>query len=63
MKPPAGTEERLRWIYWLHYAEGSAMLPLMLLAAGAALPFCGPARATPASLLNELAKGIEPPTC
>lgn len=30
LKPAAGTEERLRWTYWLHYAEGSAMPPLLL---------------------------------
>lgn len=28
--PPAGTPERLRWTYWLHFAEGSAMPPLLL---------------------------------
>lgn len=28
--PPAGTPERLRWRYWLHFAEGSAMPPLLL---------------------------------
>lgn len=28
--PPLDTPERLRYIYWLHYAEGSAM-PLLLL--------------------------------
>jgi glutathione S-transferase len=28
--PPEGTPERLRWTYWLHYAEGSAMPPLLL---------------------------------
>jgi glutathione S-transferase len=28
--PPAGTPERLRYVYWLHYAEGSAMPPLLL---------------------------------
>jgi glutathione S-transferase len=28
--PPAGTPERLRYTYWLHYAEGSAMPPLVL---------------------------------
>jgi glutathione S-transferase len=28
--PPAGTPERLRCNYWLHYAEGSAMPPLLL---------------------------------
>jgi glutathione S-transferase len=28
--PPSGTPERLRYQYWLHYAEGSAMMPLLL---------------------------------
>jgi glutathione S-transferase len=28
--PPAGTPNRLRCTYWLHYAEGSAMPPLLL---------------------------------
>jgi glutathione S-transferase len=28
--PPAGTPERLRHRYWMHYAEGSAMPPLLL---------------------------------
>ena len=28
--PPAGTPEHLRYLYWLHYAEGSAMPPLLL---------------------------------
>ena len=28
--PPAKTPERLRYTYWLHYAEGSAMPPLFL---------------------------------
>ncbi|MEH2135805.1 glutathione S-transferase family protein [Nostoc sp.] len=28
--PPLGTPERLRYTYWLHYAEGSAMPPLLL---------------------------------
>jgi glutathione S-transferase len=28
--PPAATKERLRYTYWLHYAEGSAMPPLLL---------------------------------
>jgi glutathione S-transferase len=27
--PPANTPERLRYTYWLHYAEGSAMSPHM----------------------------------
>ena len=28
--PPPNTPERLRFTYWLHYAEGSAMSPLLL---------------------------------
>lgn len=28
--PPAGSKEKLRYTYWLHYAEGSAMTPLLL---------------------------------
>jgi glutathione S-transferase len=28
--PPANTADRLRYTYWLHYAEGSAMPPLLL---------------------------------
>jgi len=30
LRPPAGTEERRRFTYWLHFAEGSAMPPLLL---------------------------------
>ena len=30
LAPAAGTPERLRYSYWLHFAEGSAMPPLLL---------------------------------
>ena len=30
LRPSAGTPEHLRYRYWLHYAEGSAMTPLLL---------------------------------
>src|SRR6478752_4461513 len=30
LRPADGTPERLRYTYWLHYAEGSAMPPLLL---------------------------------
>jgi glutathione S-transferase len=30
LRPDDGTPERLRYTYWLHYAEGSAMPPLLL---------------------------------
>src|SRR5476651_1362090 len=36
--PPPGTLERLRYTYWLHYAEGSAMPPLLLSLIFARLP-------------------------
>jgi glutathione S-transferase len=28
--PKAGTPERLRYLYWMHFAEGSAMPPLVM---------------------------------
>lgn len=42
--PAPGTPERLRYTYWLHYAEGSVMPPLLLKLvalriAGAPMPF------------------------
>jgi glutathione S-transferase len=30
LKPASGTAEQLRYTYWLHYAEGSAMPPLLM---------------------------------
>jgi glutathione S-transferase len=30
LRPPAGTPERLRWHYWMHFAEGTAMPPLLM---------------------------------
>ena len=30
LRPAAGSAERLRYTYWLHYAEGSAMTPLLM---------------------------------
>jgi glutathione S-transferase len=50
--PSAGTPERLRWTYWLHYAEGSAMTPLLLKLVFTALPARAP------GLLKGLVKTI-----
>lgn len=36
--PPARSPERLRYTYWLHFAEGSAMTPLLLTLLFAKLP-------------------------
>jgi glutathione S-transferase len=38
LRPPAGTPERLRHTYWLHYAEGSLMPVLLLALVFARLP-------------------------
>jgi glutathione S-transferase len=29
LRPAAGSPQRLRYLYWMHYAEGSAMSPLL----------------------------------
>ncbi len=36
--PPAGSDEKLRYTYWLHFAEGSAMPPLVMTLVFGALP-------------------------
>jgi glutathione S-transferase len=38
LRPSVGTLERLRWSYWLHYAEGSLMPPLLLRLVFALMP-------------------------
>ena len=38
LKPVDGSPEKLRYTYWLHYAEGSAMPPLLLSLVFARLP-------------------------
>ena len=50
--PPAGSADRLRYTYWLHYAEGSAMPPLLIKLVFGALPGRSPA------LLRPLVKSI-----
>jgi glutathione S-transferase len=45
--PPPGTPERQRYTYWLHYAEGSAMPPLLLKLVFARLPGATPALLRP----------------
>jgi glutathione S-transferase len=54
LRPPAGTDERRRFTYWLHFAEGSAMPPLLLklifdrIGSGQGMPF----------LIKPVARGI-----
>lgn len=52
LKPAAGTEAARRYRYWLHYAEGSAMPPLLLKLVFAQLPRRAPA------LLRPLVQGV-----
>ncbi len=52
LKPAAGTEAARRYRYWLHYAEGSAMPPLLLKLVFAQLPKRAPA------LLRPLVQGV-----
>jgi glutathione S-transferase len=48
LAPAANTPEHLRYVYWLHYAEGSAMSPLLLkLLFGTMMPAGAPALLKP----------------
>lgn len=52
LRPAAGTEAARRFTYWLHYAEGSAMPPLLLKLVFSMLPQRAP------GLVKPLVKGI-----
>ena len=52
LKPPAGTAEARAWTYWMHYAEGSAMPPLLMKLVFQRLP----QNANP--LMRPLVKGV-----
>jgi glutathione S-transferase len=56
LQPAAGTLERLRYRYWLHYAEGSAMPLLLLQLIFARLPKAVPALIRP--IANLIAGGF-----
>ena len=47
LAPPPGSAERVRWSYWLHYAEGSAMPPLLLKLVFGRLPAGAPSLLRP----------------
>ncbi len=47
LRPAAGSPDRLRWSYWLHYAEGSLMPPLLMRLVFAAIPARAPALLRP----------------
>ncbi|MDZ4759499.1 MAG: glutathione S-transferase [Alphaproteobacteria bacterium] len=40
--PPPGSDDRLRFTYWMHYAEGSAMTPLLLKLVFSRMPLAAP---------------------
>jgi glutathione S-transferase len=63
LKPPAGSEDRLRWLYWLHYAEGSAMPPLLMKLVFTALPQRAPGliRGIVRGISNQALKGFVDP--
>lgn len=52
LEPAKGTPERDRFTYWLHYAEGSAMTPLLLKLIFGVIPQRSPV------LIRPVAKGI-----
>jgi glutathione S-transferase len=56
--PPVGSPERLRFTYWLHYAEGSAMPPLLLKLVFGRLPK-PPMPLLLRPLAGAIAKGVE----
>ncbi len=47
LRPAPGTDEERRFTYWLHYAEGSAMTPLLLRLIFAQIPARAPFFARP----------------
>ncbi len=63
LRPAAGTEERLRWTYWLHYAEGSAMPPLLMKLVFTAMPQRAPGliRGLVKAVSNSALKGFVDP--
>lgn len=56
LKPAAGTEAARRFTYWLHYAEGSAMTPLLLSLIFGEIPRRSPALIRP--IANGIAKKV-----
>lgn len=56
LRPARGTEEARRFTYWLHYAEGSAMTPLLLRLIFGQLPKRSPALVRP--VINGVCKAV-----
>jgi len=58
LRPAAGSDARLRYTYWLHYAEGSAMPPLLLKLVFQRLP-SGPLPALIRPFARAIARGAQ----
>ena len=54
---PAPGEDRLRYTYWLHFAEGSAMPPLVMTLVFSGLPRSVPALVRP--VVRAISKGVQ----
>lgn len=63
LRPAPGTPERLAWTYWLHYAEGSAMPPLLLKLVFSTMPTRAPGLLRPLvrSITGQAEKGFIDP--
>ncbi len=61
--PAKGTDEHLRYTYWMHYAEGSAMTPLLLKLIFSFMPTNAPALLRPfvKSVMGQAQAGISDP--
>jgi len=57
LSPPLGTEDRLTYTYWMHYAEGTAMTPLLLRLIASNIPKRAPWFVKPVA--SGIAKAIE----
>jgi glutathione S-transferase len=58
LAPARGTPERLRYTYWMHYAEGSAMPPLVLKLIFTRIPHA-PMPALVRPVVRRIAQGVE----
>jgi len=61
--PKPGTDERLRYTYWMHYAEGSAMTPLLLKLVFTRIPMNAPGliRGIVKSVMTQAQKRLSDP--
>jgi glutathione S-transferase len=58
LAPPSGSPQRLRYTYWMHYAEGSAMPPLVMKLVFTQIPK-GPMPGIFRPLVRRIADGVK----